>query len=94
MKFPSSVYNYDVISDSWFLIIKINRYQEASLTDFTCLKSKNWSQQTARPPHMGCTAPREGKVLWKTTTKIKVSIYWKESIIFQSKCFILKKVLY
>ena len=48
---------------------------------------------------MGWLALREGKVLQKTKTKIKVSftetevLCFKESFTFQSKCCILKKEL-
>ena len=38
-KLPSCVYDY-VISDSWFLILKMNGYLVAFFTDFKCLKSK------------------------------------------------------
>ena len=51
-----------------------------------------------RSSQVGWPAP--GKLLWKTTTKIKVSFtekkefYFKESFTFQNKCCILKKVSY
>ena len=43
---------------------------------------------------MGWPAPREGKVLWKTTTKKKYIIYWEESITYQSNFYISEEVLY
>ena len=73
----SSVYDYNVFNDSWFLILKMNEY--LFFTDFICLKSKiNQDKQPARPSHMSWPVPREGKVLWKTTTKIKVSFTEKK----------------
>ena len=60
----------------------------------------NQDKQLVRPSHVDWLALREGKVLWKTTTKIKVSfiekkvLYFKESFIFQSKCCTLKTVFY
>ena len=98
MKLPSSVYDYDVISDFWFFILKMNGYLAASTYRFHVLEKQKLIQ-IDRPSHVGWPAPRKGKVLWKTTTKIKVSftekkVYLKESFTFQNKCCILKKVLY
>ena len=99
MKFPSSVYDDDIINDSWFLILKINGYLAASFNRFHVLEKQKLIK-TDRPSYVGWPAPREDKVLRKTTTKIKVSftekklLYFKESFTFQSKCCILKKILY
>ena len=77
----SSVYDYNVFNDSWFLILKMNEY--LFFTDFICLKSKiNQDKQPARPSHVSWPVPREGKVLWKTTTKIKVSFTEKKVFFF------------
>ena len=60
----------------------------------------NQEKQVDRSSHVGWPAPRKGKVSGKTTTKIKASfiekkvLHFKESFTFQSKCCILKKVLY
>ena len=37
-KLPSFVYGYDVISDSWFLILKMNGYLEAFFDRFHVLE--------------------------------------------------------
>ena len=56
--------------------------------------------KTNSQSHVGWPVPRKDKVLWKTTTKIKVSftekkvLYFKDSFTFQSKSCILKKLLY
>ena len=53
-----------------------------------------------RPSHVGWPALRKPKILWKTTTEIKVSltekkvIYFKDDFTFLSKCCILKKIYY
>ena len=94
MKLPSVVYDYDVINDSWFLILKINGFLAASFYRFDVLEKQKLIK-TDRPSHVGWPALREGKVLRKTTTKIKVSftekkvLYSKESFTFQS-CIITK----
>ena len=99
MKLPSVVYDYDVINDSWFLILKMNGFLAASFCRFHLLEKQKLIK-TDRPSHVGRPALREGKVLWKMATKIKVSftekkvLYFKENFTFQSKCCILKKVLY
>ena len=60
----------------------------------------NQDKQPDRPSHVGWPEPREGKVLGKTTTKIKVPftekkvLYFKENITLPSKFCILKKVLH
>ena len=77
----------------------MNGYPAASVYRFHVLE-KQILIKTDRPNHVDWPAPLEGKVLWKTTTKIKVSftekkvLYFKESFTFQSKCYLLKKVLY
>ena len=49
--------------------------------------------------HMGWTAPGEGKVLWKTTTNIKVwftekkVLYFETSFTFQIKSFMTEAVI-
>ena len=74
----------------------MNGYLAASFYRFHVLEKQKLIK-TDRRSHVGWPAPREGKVLWKTTTKIKVSftekkvLYFKESFTFQSKCCMLKK---
>ena len=76
----------------------MNGYLAASVYRSYVLQKQNIIK-TDRPSHVGWPAPREGKFLWKTTTKIKVSctekevLYFKESFTLQSKCCLLKKVL-
>ena len=48
LKLPYFVYDYDVINDSWFLILNMTGYATTYrllFKDFTCLKSKNYSRQ-------------------------------------------------
>ena len=77
----------------------MNGFPAASFNRFH-VPEKQKLMKTNRLSHIGWPTPREGKVLWKTTTKIKVSftekkvLNFKESFAFQSKCCILNKVLY
>ena len=93
LKFVSSVFDYDIINDSWFLMM--NRYLAASFYRSHVL-GKQKLIKADRTSHVGWPAPREGKVLWKTATKIKESmtenkvLCFKESFAFQNKCCILK----
>ena len=41
-------------------------------TDYQDKLKINREKQPDRPSHMGWTVPREGKILWKTTTQFKV----------------------
>ena len=72
----------------------MNGYLAASFYRFHVLEKQKLTK-TDRPSHMSWPAPRKGKVLWKTTTKIKVSftekkvLNFKESFAFQSKCWYL-----
>ena len=83
----------DVINDSWLLILKISGYLAVSFYRFHALEQQKLIK-TDGSGHAVWPAPREGKVLWKTTTKIKVLftgkkvLYFKESFTFQSKCSI------
>ena len=79
MKLPSSAYDYDVISDSWFLILKMNGYLAASVYRFHVLEKQKLIK-TDRLSHVGWPTLSKGKVLWKTTTKS--IFYWEESITF------------
>ena len=98
MKLPSSVYDYDVISDSWFLVLKMNEFLAASFDRFHGLEKQKFIE-TDRPSHVGWPAPREVKSYKKWQLKLKYHLltkkyYFKESFTFQSKCCILRKVLY
>ena len=77
MKLPSSVYDYDVFSDSWFLILKINGCLAASTYRFHVIEKQKLIK-AERPSHVGWPAPLQEKVLWKTITKIKVSFTEKK----------------
>ena len=69
------------------IILKMNGWVPS---DFFLPNSRAWkakANQDKRPSYVDWPAPREGKVLWKPATKIKVSLaekkvlYFKESII-------------
>ena len=47
----------------------MNEYLVASVHRFHMLEKQKLIK-TDRPSHVGWPVPREGKVLWKTTTKI------------------------
>ena len=88
LKLPSSIYGYDVITNSWFLILKMNGYLVASVyTDFMCLKSKNSSRQT-------------DQVTWVDQRRVKVRSYEKQRLelkyhlLRRKYYYILKKVLH
>ena len=77
----------------------MNGYLAASVYRFHVLEKQKLIK-TDRPSHVGWPALCKGKVLWKTTTRIKVAftekkvLYFKESFTFQSKCCLSKKLLY
>ena len=50
----------------------------------------NQDKQPDRPSHMGWPVPREGKVLWKTTTKIKVS-FTEKKVLYLKESFYISK---
>ena len=64
----------------------MNGYLAASFYRFHVLEKQKLIK-TDRRSHVGWPAPREGKVLWKTTTKIK-------DHLLRRKYYILKKVLH
>ena len=56
LKLPSFVYDYDVINDSLFLILKMNGYLAASFYRFHVLEKQrliNQDKQPDRPSHFG-----------------------------------------
>ena len=55
LKLPSSVYDYVVISDSWFLILKMNGYLVACFYKFHMLEKQKLikTKQPDRPSQAG-----------------------------------------
>ena len=83
MKIASSVYDYDVINDSWFLTLKMNRYLAASFSWFQVLEKQKLIK-----------VDRPSKTKIKVSFTAKKVLYLKESFKFQSKGCVSKKVLY
>ena len=65
MKLPSSVYGYDIIDDTWFLILKMNGYLAACFYRFHVLEKQKLvkTKHSDRPSCVGWPMPREGKAL-------------------------------
>ena len=55
LKLPSSVYDYAVINDSWFLILKMNGYLAACFYKFHVLEKQKLikTKQSDRPKSRG-----------------------------------------
>ena len=55
LNLPSSVYDYAVINDSWFLILKMNGYLAACFYKFHVLEKQKLikTKQPDRPSHVG-----------------------------------------
>ena len=99
LKTPSDKYILWLWCYQWFSVLNpLDEWVPSAL----CLQISHEKQKlikTNRPSHGSWPMLCEGKVLWQTTTKIKVSftkkkvLYFKESFTFQSKCCILKKTI-
>ena len=76
-----------------------NVNEEVLIVAWKVLQKQNFLK-TGKPGLVGWPAPPEDKILWKTTTKLKVSftkkkvLYLKENVTFPSNSCILKNVLY
>ena len=87
MKLPSSVYDYDITSDYWFLILKMNGYLAAYFYKFHVLeKLINTNSQT-------------DQATWVDQRHMKVKSYEKRQLrlkyhLLREKYHILKKVLH
>ena len=55
MKLPSSVYGYDIIDDTWFLILKMNGYLAACFYRFHVLEKQKLvkTKHSDRPSCVG-----------------------------------------
>ena len=81
MKLPSSVYDYDVINDSWFLILKMNGYLTPSFYRFHALEKQKLIK----------TNSQTEQDTWVKQRQMKVKSYEKRQLKLKS---ILKKVLH
>ena len=89
LKLPSSVYDYDVINDSLFLILKMNGYTAASFYGFHVLEKQKLIK----------TNSQTDQVTWVDQRHMKVKSYEKQQLklkyhLLRRKYYILKKVLY
>ena len=94
------MYDYNVIIDSWFLILKMKKNLAVPFYRFHVLEKQKINKANSQIDQVTWVDQHHVKVLRKTAIKIKASItekkvlYFKEKFIFQGKCCILKKVLY
>ena len=102
MKLAYSLHDYDVINDSWFLIFKTNGYLVAFLYRFHVLEKQKLIKTNSQTDHVTWDEQRHVKVKYYEKWQLKLKyhlytekkvLYFKESLTFQSKCCILKKVL-
>ena len=81
MKLPSSVYDYDVINDLWFLILKMNGYLAPSFYRFHTLEKQKLIK----------TNSQTEQDTWVKQHQMKVKSYEKRQLKLK---YILKKVLH
>ena len=83
LKLPSSVYDYDAISDSCFLILKVNGYLTASFYKFHVLEKQKLIK----------TSSQTNQVKWDDQRHVKVKSYEKRQLklkyhLLRRKCYI------
>ena len=70
LKLPSFVYDYDAISDSWFLILKANGYLTASFYKFHVLEKQKLIK----------TSSQTNQVKWDDQRHVNVKSYEKRQL--------------
>ena len=89
MNLSSSVYDYDVINDSWFLILKMNGHLETCFHRFHVLEKQKLIK----------TNRQTDQVTWVDLRHVKVESYEKQQLklkyhLLRRKYYILEKVLH
>ena len=84
MKLPSSVYDYDVINDSWFLFLKMNGYLAASFYRFHMLENQKLIKTNSRTDQVTSVMVKSYE-----TRQLKLKYH-----LLRKKYYISKKVLH